>query len=47
MMLKLIRACIGCETPEDLWFNQEVPHPHFEIDDDGENKFAKKRRGTS
>ena len=47
MMLKLIRACIGCEEPEELWFNRLPPLTEFE-DDEGVNKFAKRRgRGKS
>ena len=45
-MLKLIRACIGCETPDDLWLNQEMPLTQFDIDD-GENIFAKRARASS
>jgi len=43
MMLKLIRACIGCESPEELWFNQLPPNTEFDDDTDNVNKFAKRR----
>ena len=40
-MLKMIRACIGCDEPEDLWLNQDPPVT--EIVEEGVNKFAMRK----
>ena len=32
IMLKLMRACVNCKEPSDLWFNQEIKREAEEID---------------